>query len=331
MTTDDQPSPRGPAERAARLRRFATLSHLDDSQIAALAEVASEQAFVAGDVVYSEHSEGGDFLLVDRGEVEARRTTPLGEQRVATLVPGDLVGEISLIDGRPRSSSVVATASGVLLRFTSRAVAGLVTVDPHIEVALLRVFCRSLAHKVRQANMVMSQIMVGDLSEQRAVTTSQGERQSFDDATKRHLLREQGRWNEDLQNLSQVLAAERFVAGDTIFAEGERGDTLYVVAEGAVRISRHMAGLGEEALVILGRGEVFGEMAWIDSSPRSADAIAHTGGCTVLAISRQQLDGTLDQKVATHAHFLKLICQVLCRRVRHMNDQLVAYRTIAFF
>jgi CRP-like cAMP-binding protein len=103
------------------------------------------------------------------------------------------------------------------------------------------------------------------------------------------------------------------------------------VADGQVRISRRIGGMGEEAIAILGRGEVFGEMAWIDSSPRSADAIAHTGGCTVLAVGRAHLDGTVEAEAAVHAQLLKTLCQVLCRRLRAMNDQLVAYRTIAWF
>lgn len=326
MTTDNRPS-----DPAVRLRQFEALAHLSDAQIALIAQAARTEAFAAGQVLYHERSEGADFLFVDCGEVEARRTTPVGEQRVATLGPGDLCGEISLIDGQPRSSSVVGTVAGRMLRFPPAAVAELVARDPGVEVALLQVFCRSLAHKIRQANTVMTQIMAPDAHEDRAVAGTPGQHRAFDEEAKRQLLQEQGMWSEDLQRLSALLEAERFASGDKIFVEGEPGDTLYIVAEGQVRISRHMPGLGEEALAILDRGEVFGEMAWIDASPRSADAIAHTGGSTVLAIGRQHLDGTLHTNLETHAHFLKLICQILCRRIRNMNDQLVAYRTIAFF
>jgi CRP-like cAMP-binding protein len=51
---------------------------------------------------------------------------------------------------------------------------------------------------------------------------------------------------------------------------------MFVIAEGKVRISKSVPGIGEEALAILEAGRYFGEMAVIEDSPRSADAIART-------------------------------------------------------
>lgn len=313
------------------LRGLDALTPLSDTHLKRLSWVAEQEPFAVGQVIYDEDSEGADFRFVASGEVEARRRTPFGEQRVATLGPGDLVGEISLLDGGPRSSGVVGTRAGSLLRLDAGGVARLAGADPELEIALLRVFCRSLAAKIRQANQVMSQIMAPGKNEERQGTGVRGEVSRLDVETARRLLRAQGMASSGLDALGAFVAAQRFPAGDPVFVEGQRGDTLYVVAEGQVRISRRIPGLGEEAIAILKAGEVFGEMAWIDSSPRSADAIAHVGGCTVLAISRQLLDDTVDSPSPNAAQFLKTLCQVLCRRLRTMNDQLVAYRTIAWF
>ena len=62
---------------------------------------------------------------------------------------------------------------------------------------------------------------------------------------------------------------ESFAAGQTVFTEGETGDRLFVVRAGAVEL-RH----GDTVLETLGPGEMFGEMAVIDGSPRSATAVA---------------------------------------------------------
>jgi CRP/FNR family cyclic AMP-dependent transcriptional regulator len=319
------------ARRTASLRRFKVLQQLSEVHLAALAGTVTPQLFAAGEVLYDEGVEGLDFHFVESGEVEARRRTAFGEQKVASLGPGDLVGEISLIDGGPRSSSVVGVRAGALWRFEAGAVARLVASDPELEVALLRVFCRSLAGKIRQANQVMIQIMAPGESEERVGAGSRGQEGSVDEETRRRLLREQGLTSDELQSLASFLPAQQFASGEALFVEGEQSDTLYIVAEGQVRISRRVPGLGEEALTILGPGQVFGEMAWIDSSPRSADAIAHVGGCTVLAISGQLLDGTITARTEATAQLLKTLCQLLCHRLRAMNDQLVAYRTIAWF
>ena len=109
----------------------------------------------------------------------------------------------------------------------------------------------------------------------------------------------------------------------------ELGDTPNIVVDGAVRISRMVPGMGEECLSILGRGEVFGEMALIDEQPRSADARAHHGGATVFSISRGLLEEVLSMDPDAAVQFLTLLCRLLCRRLRAMNERLVAWRVMA--
>jgi CRP-like cAMP-binding protein len=87
--------------------------------------------------------------------------------------------------------------------------------------------------------------------------------------------------------------------------------------------------MGEECLTILVRGEVFGEMALIDEQPRSADARAHTSGCTVFSISRSLLEEVLSMDPDAAVQFLNLLCRLLCRRLRAMNERLVAWRMMA--
>ena len=66
----------------------------------------------------------------------------------------------------------------------------------------------------------------------------------------------------------------RFDADDVIFREGDPGDCLYLVVEGAVRISKIGRGSQQETLGFIQPGNFFGEMALIDGEPRSAQATA---------------------------------------------------------
>ena len=75
--------------------------------------------------------------------------------------------------------------------------------------------------------------------------------------------------------IANVASEEAHPVGTTVFEHGSAGDKLYVILEGKIRISREVAGMGEEALAIMGPGQVFGEMALLDESPRSADARVH--------------------------------------------------------
>lgn len=60
-----------------------------------------------------------------------------------------------------------------------------------------------------------------------------------------------------------------FGAGEVIFAEGDKGDHMYVVRSGEIEIERD-----GKVIEALSRGGIFGEMALIDGSPRSATARA---------------------------------------------------------
>lgn len=325
------PDTRDPRANIDALRDSHVLTGLGNTVLELLAGIADRLPFVTGEVLFEEGAVGDDVMLVVSGRLEARRTTPFGPQRIAELGPGSLVGEISLLDGHPRSSDVAALSNGVVLRFSGPRLAELAATDRDLELRLLRMFCRTLADKIRQANATMTRIMAPEADRRHVEPRMNGHSAVLDADATRLLVESQEALRQELAELAHLVEGERFAAGDRIFSEGETGDRLYLVADGKVRISRQIPGLGEEALTILDVGEVFGEMAWIDARPRSADAIAHVGGCTVLGIARSDLDETLGASPDVGARFLKLVCQVLCRRVRSMNHQLVAYRTMAWF
>ncbi|MET0595286.1 MAG: cyclic nucleotide-binding domain-containing protein, partial [Polyangiaceae bacterium] len=74
---------------------------------------------------------------------------------------------------------------------------------------------------------------------------------------------------EALEAIASITTEESHGLGDLIFSHGDPGDRFFLILEGKVRISRNVPGMGEEALAVLGRGEVFGEMCLFDEAPRS--------------------------------------------------------------
>src|SRR5215213_4977153 len=84
---------------------------------------------------------------------------------------------------------------------------------------------------------------------------------------------------------AKVATEETHALGTKIFQHGDVGDKLYLILEGKVRISREVPGMGEEALAVLGPGQVFGYMAYHDASTQIYTLCLHER-CRVLAIPK---------------------------------------------
>lgn len=84
----------------------------------ALEAVAVPVPVAAGDTILTEGERSNHLFIIERGEVAILKTGPTlkDDRRIDTLGPGDLVGELSFIDGRPRSASARAETEGMLLR-----------------------------------------------------------------------------------------------------------------------------------------------------------------------------------------------------------------------
>ena len=86
------------------LLRVGLFSELSKRQLGHVAKVTYQSTYAAGDVVIKEQDTGHKLVLIVRGQAKVVR----GGRRIASAGPGDAVGEIALIDGMPRSASVVA-------------------------------------------------------------------------------------------------------------------------------------------------------------------------------------------------------------------------------
>ena len=124
-----------------------------------------------------------------------------------------------------------------------------------------------------------------------------------------------------IELIAKVASEEVHAVGTKIFQHGDAGDKLYLILEGKVRISRDVPGMGEEALAVLGPGQVFGEMALLDESPRSADARVHER-CRLLAIPKDGFDDLLFLHKDLAYEVLWSIVRLLLARLRETNDKL---------
>jgi CRP/FNR family transcriptional regulator, cyclic AMP receptor protein len=314
---------------ALDLRRFRAFRHFTDAQLVQVAQMGRREVFRHAHVLAREGHDDRDVFVILEGKVEVCKRSPIGNQVLAHLTVGDIVGEVAFLDHKPRSSTVLGLESGLVLRLPSEELDRVALASDDVGVALLWSFWHALAGKLRATNAVMMELVTPGRKARRVSGGHKGEQVVLDPAAKLDVLREQGLSAGELRLLATYSSEERFPPEALIFSEGDQGDRLYIVVDGQVRISRRFTERGEEALTILGRGEVFGEMALIDDLPRSADARSHSNGCTVFAIDRQRLEEVLDMDPDAARQFLSLLCQFLCRRVRAINDRLIAWRVMA--
>lgn len=136
--------------------------------------------------------------------------------------------------------------------------------------------------------------------------------------------------DDELEHIAEICKTQEFKFGQHIFKEGDKGNRLYIISKGEVRISRDVPGSGEEALAVLKQGACFGEMAVLDRSERSTDAIANTD-CTLLTITRSDFDLLLDFNRELAYKVLWSVVRLLCGRLRITNDNLRSFLAMSMF
>jgi CRP/FNR family transcriptional regulator, cyclic AMP receptor protein len=129
-----------------------------------------------------------------------------------------------------------------------------------------------------------------------------------------------------LRRIAEIGTEEQHAYGATIFAEGEPGTKFYLILDGAVRISRIVPGMGEEALAILRGGKYFGEMSLIDDSPRSAHALVHEK-CKLFVINKRDLEDLLFVDRDLAYELLWNFVRTLTARLRETNDKMTFLAT----
>jgi CRP/FNR family transcriptional regulator, cyclic AMP receptor protein len=119
----------------------------------------------------------------------------------------------------------------------------------------------------------------------------------------------------DLDAVLSHARVEHHRAGKLIFAKGSPGRSMMAVLGGSVKISLPSLAGREIVLAINNAGDIFGEMALLDGSERTADATAMTE-CDLLVIDQRDFIPFLERRTDLCISLLRL----LCRRLRQTNE-----------
>ncbi len=217
--------------------------------------------FKAGDMIVREGEEGDAFFMLGRGRVVVSAKNFEGHKIYLTsLSDGDCFGEQSYFTGEPRSATIEALEDAVVLE-ASRTVLNRVVQDhPTVRESLRRFYKERLA-----ASLLAKSPLFGHLG------------------------------TKARKELAERFTFETYMGGDLVIREGDHSDAVYAIKSGTVRV---YAGNDEEPIPLaeLGAGEIFGEIAAIEGSRRTASVRA-VDECELLRLEATELNAMLARNI----------------------------------
>jgi len=147
-------------ERRELLRRIHLFADLTDRESDTILDLMREKIIPKGTVVFHQHDNGGGLYLILSGVVKISRTGRDGRDvTVALLHEGNFFGEMSLLDGQPRSASATAVQSTRLLMLDREHFQRYVLAQTRISAKLLR----ELSKRLRAADQTIENLALGSV------------------------------------------------------------------------------------------------------------------------------------------------------------------------
>lgn len=241
-------------ERVALLKGVPAFARLPEEALEELAALLREERYPADGVVVVEGETGDRLYLISEGCAEVSAAGSRGSVPLAMLGPGELFGEIALLEpGGKRQATVTAITPLLALSLAAPAFNRVLDAHPKARTAFVEAAEAMLVAKfLKQAS---------------PFSTLDGNRL---------------RW------LAARLERLTVSANDTIVRQGEPGEACYLLRSGQVEVVARQEEGEERRLTTLGPGTLFGEAALLTGAPRNATVRA-LEPCELLALRREEL------------------------------------------
>jgi len=138
-------------DKSSFLRNVSLFESLSDAEIAALAEVTITRKFPRDSLIILAEEEGDTLFIIRGGRVKVSIVSEEGREVILSLLgPGSVFGELSLLDGKPRSANVTAIQDADLIMLRRPDFVQLIFRVPQIATALLAELASRLRKTDRQ-------------------------------------------------------------------------------------------------------------------------------------------------------------------------------------
>ncbi len=124
--------------------------------------------------------------------------------------------------------------------------------------------------------------------------------------------------DEEAEKLAGLAREVEYTAGEKLFAQGDLNDALFIVRSGAVDIDI-TRGESMKLVISMHHGDMFGDMAFVDTRPRSGEAKAAVDS-QILVFSKEEYDKFAEEEPQTGRKVMTNIARILSSRIRSMDN-----------
>lgn len=132
-----------------KIKDLQLFKNLNENELGIVAKKVFEKQYKSGAILFVEGMPGEILYIVLEGGVDIFKKTKSGEKLIANIGPGEIVGEMSLIDEEPRSASGRTSTDSKLLVITKNSFNEMLDSDPKIAAKILMALLKITSKRLR--------------------------------------------------------------------------------------------------------------------------------------------------------------------------------------
>ncbi|MCC6807863.1 MAG: cyclic nucleotide-binding domain-containing protein [Deltaproteobacteria bacterium] len=272
-----------PTEAREDLPQIPLFSDLSKNAFISLMERMKMRTAQTGEVIIQEGGKGDSFFIIAQGKVHVEKNADGKPLVLASLGDGAFFGEMALLSESPRTASVIVDEPTQLFEISKSVLDQVSKEYSSVQQVLLRFYKQRLLANLMATSRIFKLLTV-----------------------------------DQRKKLIEQFKSREVPANEVILSEGQKGDGLYLILSGRVKILKLKGETKQVVVARLKEGEVFGEMSLLSNAPVSATVTAEKRSI-ILRLPRKSFAEVL----STHPQLLEHISQLSDERSK-MTEAIVA-------
>ncbi len=143
------------------LKLVPLFASLNDDELDVIVRLSSKVKYPKNKIIFIENEEGSELYIILKGSIKVSKISEGGEEMIlAILKEGDFFGDMSLLDGKPRSATVTSNEDSILMLISGKSFEKVIEKHPRIALKLLR----ELTLRLRKADDLIGNLAFLDVT-----------------------------------------------------------------------------------------------------------------------------------------------------------------------